>query len=241
MLAHSRTARRAALVALGSALGAVLVLGAPASGHVRVDPAEAVQGGFARLAFQVPNESDSASTTKLEIRLPEDAPVASVSTAPVPGWTVAVQRRRLDPPVVLNGAQVTEVVSVLTWTAVGDSGIRPGQFQEFAVSLGPLPKVNTMVFKTLQTYSDGTITRWIELPNPDGTEPENPAPTLVVKKPDGVPTVPHGHGDAEPASGGSSGAAVGFGIAGLVAGLGGLVLGAMAYVRSRRPHGLPIA
>lgn len=234
MPAGSRTVRRAALVALGSAFVATFAFAAPACAHVTVSPTEAVQGSFARVAFRVPTESDSASTIKVEVRLPDDAPVSSVSTAPVPGWTVTAQRRTLAKPVDVGGAQVTEVVSVLTWTATGDGAIKPGEFQEFPVSLGPLPKADVMVFKTLQTYSDGTIVRWIEEPGWSGTEPENPAPILRLTPGTGSANSAHG-GHSDTASPGSGGASLGLGIAGLVAGLGGLALGGIAYLRTRRP------
>lgn len=159
----------------------VLVVGTPAFAHVTVNPKEATAGGFARLAFRVPTESDSASTTKLEVHLPDNAPVASVSTMPVPGWTVATTKRKLDKPIDSHGTQISEVVSVITWTASSaDAAVKPGQFQEFGVSLGPIPSdAKQLVFKTLQTYSDGTIVRWIDEPK-DGAEAEHPAPVLKV-------------------------------------------------------------
>ena len=76
---------------------------------------------------------------------------------PVPGWTVAVEKRKLDPPLEVHGSQITEAVSKITWTATGDAAVKPGEFQEFPVSMGPLPEVDQLVFKTLQTYSDGNV------------------------------------------------------------------------------------
>ena len=60
--------------ALGAVVAAVLGVAGPASAHVTVNPNEATQGGYGRVAFRVPNESDTASTTKLEVNLPENAP-----------------------------------------------------------------------------------------------------------------------------------------------------------------------
>lgn len=229
---------RSAVVVAGAAVVGALAFAAPAAGHVTVNPTEAVQGGFARLAFRVPTEGDRASTVKVEVVLPENAPVASVSTMPVPGWTVTVQRRTLDKPLDVHGAQVTQVVSSIIWTASADAAVKPGQFQEFPVSMGPLPKVDTMVFKALQTYSDGTVVRWIEAPGPDGKEPaEDPAPVLKL-----VPATALAAdadqdeaGDDDDDNGGSGGLAVGLAVAGLIAGLGGLGLGGLAYLRTRRP------
>ena len=45
----------------------VLAMGAaPALAHVTVNPSEATKGEFARLAFQVPNESETADTVKVD-------------------------------------------------------------------------------------------------------------------------------------------------------------------------------
>ncbi|MBQ1074813.1 YcnI family protein [Micromonospora sp. C31] len=237
MIRHRRTASAVAALALGAVATAVLGFAAPASAHVTVNPQEASQGGYGRFAFRVPNESDTASTTKLEVVLPENAPVGSVSTMPVPGWTVTVQKRKVDPPVEVHGSQLSEVVSRLTWTATGDAGVEPGQFQEFPVSMGPLPQVETMVFKALQTYSDGNVQRWIEEPLPGGEEPESPAPVLALTAaaPSTAPTgaaAPQADDDDDDAT--SDGVATGLAIAGLVAGVGGLLLGGLAFSRTRR-------
>ncbi|SDX93027.1 Uncharacterized protein YcnI [Micromonospora pattaloongensis] len=247
MFRHRRSATTAAALALGAALVGVLGFAAPASAHVSVNPKEATQGGYARLAFRVPNESDTASTTKVEVVLPENAPVASVSTMPVPGWTVTTEKRKVDPPLEVHGSQVTEAISKITWTASADAGVKPGQFQEFPVSMGPLPKVDTMVFKTLQTYSDGNISRWIEEPPAaGGEEPEHPAPVLKVLPAGATPaTSPAaaaaGDDDDRDDESESDSVALGLGIAGLVAGLGGLALGGLAFARTRRTAGTPTA
>lgn len=171
----------------------VLLVGTPAFAHVTVNPKEATAGGFARLAFRVPNESDDASTTKLEVYLPENAPIASVSTMPVAGWTVATSKRKLDKPIEVHGSPVSEVISVITWTASSaDAAVKPGQFQEFPVSLGPIPSdAKQLVFKALQTYSDGAVVRWIDEPK-EGAELEHPAPVLnvVAAAPAASPTQP---------------------------------------------------
>ncbi|MEV1331098.1 YcnI family protein [Micromonospora costi] len=239
MIRTRRSATAAGALALGAVATAVLGFAAPASAHVTVNPKEATQGGYGRIAFRVPNESDTASTTKVEVVLPENAPVGSVSTMPVPGWTVAVEKRKVDPPIDVHGSQITEAVSKLTWTASANAGVKPGEFQEFPVSLGPLPQVDTMVFKTLQTYSDGNVSRWIEEPTPGGEEPEDPAPvlTLTAASPSASPApvaATASEVDDDDDEGEGNGAALGLGIAGLIAGLGGLALGGLAFARTRR-------
>ena len=171
--------KRTLLVAL--AAGAALVLPATtAFAHVTVNPREATQGGYAKLAFRVPNERDSASTTKLEINLPADHPFASVSVRPQAGWTYTVEKAKLATPIKSHDTEITEATSKITWTG---GAIKPGEFNEFEVSVGPLPSdVDSLTFKALQTYSNGEVVRWIEEATPGGAEPERPAPVLKLTK-----------------------------------------------------------
>ena len=151
--------KRTLLVAL--AAGAALVLPATSAfAHVTVNPREATQGGYAKLAFRVPNERDNASTTKLEINLPADHPFASVSVRPQAGWTYTVEKTKLATPIKSHDTEITEAVSKITWTG---GEIKPSEFNEFEVSVGPLPSdVDSLTFKALQTYSNGEVVRWIE-------------------------------------------------------------------------------
>ncbi|MDT4986377.1 MAG: hypothetical protein QOI74_471, partial [Micromonosporaceae bacterium] len=178
---------RGAAVAGAAAIVAALGFAGAASAHVSVSASDpAIQGGFTRVAFRVPNETENTDTTKVEVHLPPDHPVASVSVMPVPGWTVDAQKTKLATPLKSDDGEVTDAVTVITWTATADAAIKPGQFQEFAVSLGPLPETDKLIFKALQTYSDGNIVRWIEEPGSDGKEPEHPAPTLILAKAGGA-------------------------------------------------------
>lgn len=230
-----RTGLRVVLaVAIGALSTAVIGVGT-ASAHVTVNPKDATQGGYAKLAFRVPNEKDTASTTRVEIVLPTDrAPIASVSTRPVPGWTVAVEKATLATPLKVHDSEVTEVVSKLTWTATDEANqIKPNSFQEFEVSAGPLPEVDQIVFKALQTYSDGDVVRWID----EGAEADKPAPVLKLAKAAAAAATPvnaaQATGGDEGSSDEGSGLGLPFGIAGLVAGVAALVVALLAY--RRRP------
>ncbi|MFG2933018.1 YcnI family copper-binding membrane protein [Streptomyces achromogenes] len=168
----------AATVAAGSA---VLAPSVPAFAHVTVQPeGTAAKGGYAVVDVKVPNERDDASTTKVEISLPADHPIASVMPQPVPGWKATVTKSKLDKPLTMHGEKIDEAVSKVTWTADG-KGIEPGFFQKFPLSLGALPEnTDQLVFKALQTYSDKEVVRWIEVPQEGQDEPENPAPVLKL-------------------------------------------------------------
>ncbi|NYF97782.1 YcnI family protein [Janibacter cremeus] len=167
--------------ALAIASAAVVATTLPASAHVHVHPDATESGGYAALTFRVPNESDSASTTELVVTLPQDRPLASVSVRPVPGWSAEVTTKKLPEPVNTNNLTLTEAPRTITWTAdAEDAGIAPGEYQEFAISAGPLPEPGTLVLPTKQVYSDGEVANWSDVAEEGEEEPEHPAPSFEV-------------------------------------------------------------
>jgi periplasmic copper chaperone A len=153
-----------------------------ASAHVTIQPGSVEGGDFSVVSLRVPNERDDAATTKVRILLPVDQPLGSVQTTPVPGWRVRTAERTLDEPLEFFGSELSSVVSEVTWTATG-GGVRPGQFQDFPVSLGQLPESGDLVFTAVQTYSSGEKVAWNEVAVDDSAEPEHPAPVLTVTAP----------------------------------------------------------
>ncbi|MES9506901.1 YcnI family protein [Streptomyces sp. NPDC000609] len=172
----------------GVAASTVLILAGTASAHVSVQPqGEAAKGGYATVNFKVPNERDDSATTKVEVNFPTDHPLASVMPQAVPGWDIAVTKSKLAKPLEMHGQKINEAVSKVSWTATGDKderGIRPGDFQQFPLSIGQLPEdADQLVFKAIQTYDNKEVVRWIEEPKEGAAEPESPAPVLALTAP----------------------------------------------------------
>lgn len=248
----SRTSRlRSRAAAVAALAGATVLLAAvPAFAHVTVQPNTAAQGGYSTVAFKVPNEKDSASTVKVEVNVPTDHPIASVSLQPVPGWTATVTTSKLATPIKTDDGTVDKAVTKITWSG---GKIAPGQFQQFPVSFGPLPSdAASLSFKTLQTYDDGEVVRWIEVPQEGQPEPQNPAPTLKLTAPadegaaaataTGTPApapAADSKGTAQASSGGSDsdGTARALGVAGIVVGAAGVGFGIFAGRRRTAAQG----
>src|SRR6478752_1969933 len=136
-----------------------------AAAHVTVTPTQATQGGYGTFTFKVPNESATADTIKIEIKIPADTPVPSVSYEPVPGWTVATTEAPLPTPQTSDDGVLTKSVQTVTFTADPGTKIAPAQFQTF------------------QTYDDGSAVNWTDPIPADGSEPEHPAPTVALAGP----------------------------------------------------------
>ena len=131
---------------------------ASASAHVHVVSDDPAAGGYSHLTFNVPNESETAKTSKLEVTLPADTPFTSVSVKPVEGWTARITTSDLPAPVTIAGATVTKAPSSVVWTADAAHQIGPNEYQSFSLSVGVLPDAGTTV--TLPTIRPTPTGRW---------------------------------------------------------------------------------
>jgi uncharacterized protein YcnI len=169
---------------LSAAASATLYLGstafiAPASAHVHASSDDAVRGGTALVTFEVPNESTKgAATTAFTIDLSN---VTSVQTEAKPGWTANFDR---------DAASGT--VHSVTWTAAPNGGIPVDQFGLFRITV-KLPDADTVSFRANQTYADGSMVKWDQVPKPGEAEPSNPAPMLTLTEGSAPPPTHHQH------------------------------------------------
>ena len=231
--------------ALAAALGAatLVLLPAAAGAHVTVRTDSTASGSFSALTFRVPNESDTASTVKLEVQLPTDTPFLYVSTKQLPGWTVKTTEAPLPEPVEAEGTKITKAVSTVVWTASPAAGVKPGEYQDFSISVGPLPKPGAIEIPAVQTYSDGKVVKWNEPTPASGEEPEYPVPTFVITaaEPDSAeggaaaPAPSTGEAAASPNEA-TDPVARALGIGGLLVGVAGVATAVVAVRRSSGTH-----
>ncbi|MCH5671055.1 DUF1775 domain-containing protein [Streptomyces gilvus] len=142
------------------ALTATLALAGPALAHAEVeaDTPRALAENVT-LSFVSEAESDSAGFTQLRVVLPEGIAPGDVKLDAAPkGW-------KLKP----TGDGYT----------LGGPALKAGVDAEHSIKVRQLPDAKEIAFKTVETYSDGEISRWIELPD-GGPEPEQPAPVLKL-------------------------------------------------------------
>ncbi|MFJ9586155.1 DUF1775 domain-containing protein [Streptomyces acidicola] len=152
--------RRVALAG-AAALAATLALAAPAAAHVEVeaDTPQALAEDVT-LTFVSEAESDSAGFTELRVVLPEGIAPEDVTLDEAPkGWKFKATS---------DG-----------YTVAGPA-LKAGVDGEHKVRVRQLPDAKELAFKTVETYSDGKISRWIELPT-GGEDSEQPAPVLELK------------------------------------------------------------
>ncbi|MFF7051604.1 YcnI family protein [Streptomyces griseorubiginosus] len=236
-MSTARTTLRRASAATALAAVGVLAAAGVASAHVTVHPESYAKGATdGVLTFRVPNEEDTASTTKVQVYLPTDHPVLGVLVSPRDGWSAKVTSTRLKTPVKTDDGTITDAVSEITWTG---GHIDAGQFEDFDVAFGQLPDdTGQLAFKTLQTYSDGKTVRWIEQATAGDDEPENPAPVLKLTAKDAdtadsVPVTAKSAVSATSSASSSDSTARGIGVAGLVVGVLGLAAAVFAVLRGR--------
>lgn len=230
-----RRLRTVTLILLGL-FGAGLLWAGAASAHVTVAaPGVTAGAADATIVVRVPTESDTASTTGLKLQLPTDHPIAGVLVAPIDGWTATIKNTKLATPLKTDDGDITEVVSEIDWRAGAGGGIKPGFFGQFTIIAGKLPDdVNSLTFKAIQSYSDGSSVSWIEQAAPGSSaEPEHPAPVLQLA----AASSPTAGGSGSAAVSHSSSSGSGKATTGIVLGIIGIVLGggALLLVLLRRP------
>ncbi len=205
---------------------AALTMPAVAAAHVEIEPTTAPGGDLAHLTLQVPNESEAAATTSVSVQIPDK--VLLVRFAPKPGWKRTVVTEKLAQTSTVGEDVISDRVSQVTWSG---GKISPGEFETFDISVALPDEPDTeLTFPAVQRYDDGTVVRWIGAEDSD-----EPAPRVTIA----AAEEGHGHGATTTtsttttsssttsethASDGKTNAALGFGIAGLVAGLGALVV-----------------
>ncbi|HEV2344411.1 MAG TPA: YcnI family protein [Actinocrinis sp.] len=242
--------RRATVTATAVTVATVAIVAVtalPASAHVTVSPTSLPKGSTGELAFKVPNEESKATTTEVQLQIPTDHPIAQVLPRQLPGWTVTVKTTTLATPLKTDDGTFTTAVSEIDWTG---GTIPVGQYQDFQISVDPLPTDTAqLVFKAVQTYSNGDIVRWIDLTQPGQPAPDHPAPVLTLTAADSSDSSSGGSGSnnnaaaanpsasavaAQSSTGGSDSARVGIwlGALGLAAGLAALALTLVSRRRS---------
>ncbi|HTZ86641.1 MAG TPA: DUF1775 domain-containing protein [Solirubrobacteraceae bacterium] len=172
----SRSPARRSLAAAG-AVALAAALAGPAMAHVQIAPTVVAPNDPVKFTVLVPGERDT-ETTKVDMKMPSG--LLPFSYEQTPGW-----KRQL---VKASNGEVEQIV----WTG----RLARDGFVEFSFLAGTPPHPGELAFKALQTYSDGTVVRWIGAP-----ESEHPAPvTRIVAG----ATRENAGGEGQKASGASS-------------------------------------
>nr|WP_306902936.1 YcnI family protein [Arthrobacter pascens] len=218
------------LAAVAASTGMIAMAATAASAHVKVDPDSTGANGYSHLTFNVPNESPTAKTSKLEVKLPTNTPFTSVSVKPVEGWTAQVITSDLPKPVTVSGTTVTKAPTSVIWTADSTHQIGQNEYQSFSLSVGKLPQAGTtVILPAAQTYTDGTVVNWDEKTVDGQPEPKHPAPAFTTTADGGdAAAAAASPAAASPVSQTSSDSNDGTSVWGVVLGAAGFVLGAAA-------------
>ncbi|MGX6608371.1 DUF1775 domain-containing protein [Micromonosporaceae bacterium Da 78-11] len=147
------------------ALAAVAVAGlaGPALAHVEVSADKTTAGAEnVTLTFNGEAENDAAGIQSERVVLPDGIDPATVTLVKGPaGWTF------------------TRTADGFT---VAGKALKVGADAEWKVKIAKLPAGETRLsFKTLETYGNGDVSRWIEIQEAGQDEPENPAPLVTLK------------------------------------------------------------
>jgi uncharacterized protein YcnI len=201
----ARFAARSATVLVVAAVATVFaVLGElpqadPAAARVSIVPGAVKGGGTETFAVRLANERQDTSTNRLELAFPDDYPVSILAVTSVKGWTARVSTRRLRE---VEGQAVRTVATSIVWEG---GRVGPGQFEQFLVTLGRLPRDGRLALTATQTYTNGDTEQW---PGPSASGRSDAAPAITIgagtvttppattSQPTAAVTAPDGRADA---------------------------------------------
>jgi uncharacterized protein YcnI len=147
-------------IAAALAVAASLALAAPAAAlaHAIVSPPVVVSGKDQVFTLAVPTEEENATTTSVELTLPDGFGIDSFVAAP--GWTRKVEQ---------TGSGDNATISKITWTG----GKTPTDEVSVFQFVGSAAEAKTYDFHVTQTYSNGKVVDWS---GPESSDA--PAPTI---------------------------------------------------------------
>ena len=148
--------------ALCAAFVTALVVASSALAHAKIAPPIVQKATDYVFTVAVPTESETASTTMVELTPPEGFTIDAVT--PTPGWEVEVER---------SGSGEEAVITKITWSG---GSIPPEQATNFAI-VGEAESAEDYAFDVRQTYSDGEVADWI---GPEDSD--TPAPVVEAKE-----------------------------------------------------------
>lgn len=167
------------LIPVCGAVAALLLAAGPALSHVTLGAAEATIGTTEKLVLQVPHGCAGAATTKLRVRVPDG--VIGVKPMPKAGWDLEKIHGPYAQPHQLRGASVTEGVVEIAWSG----HLADDEYDEFTLRgfiSTDLAPGSMLYVPVVQECEDGSIERWIEVPEPgeDAHDRASPAPGLML-------------------------------------------------------------
>ncbi|KAI9176072.1 hypothetical protein H9P43_006437 [Blastocladiella emersonii ATCC 22665] len=200
------------------------LLATSASAHVTLNPPTVTRNSYAVSAVRVPHGCDGASTTGITVKIPDG--VSSVKPQAVPGWTVTITTRPLNPPITSEGKTINTTVDTVTWN--NGPAIPDSQYADFGLQWKTPDAVTRIVFPVTQVCEGGKTTAWDQVPKTDEEKKNSPrpAPGVSVTDPPAA-TVPAANATAAAAAAAKSAgsASVSGGVAAV---LGAAVAGAAA-------------
>ena len=131
--------------AIAAALLAGGALAAQAGAHAEVSPTVAQKGSSELFSLVVPTEEEGATTTSVELTVPDGFGIDSFEAAP--GWKRSVQA---------TGSGEEAVVQKVTWTG----GKTPTGEDSVFRFLASAAKTGDNTFEVRQSYSNGKVVDW---------------------------------------------------------------------------------
>lgn len=156
-------------------------LATPAGAHVAFASPEVTAGGRGSAALRVGHGCNGSPTTEIAVTIPDG--VTRVTPRALAGWTVTIEKRQLDVPVLINGFEVREVVSRIIWSG---GSLPDDVYEEFDFRFTAPDTPGTVIYFPVEQKCQQGSWSWSSIPGPGERweEMDTPAPFFrILPKP----------------------------------------------------------
>ncbi|KAI8913970.1 hypothetical protein DFJ77DRAFT_465393 [Powellomyces hirtus] len=126
-------------------------------GHASANPPVGVPAKSMVTSIRIPHGCNKTATNWVSVAIPAD--VTSVKPQQIPGWTIVLTTRPLNPPVISDGIEVNTTTDTVTWQ---NGTLQDGYFMDFGLSvrMPAGPDGTVVAFETRQLCENGEGYNW---------------------------------------------------------------------------------
>jgi uncharacterized protein YcnI len=142
--------------------------------HATVQPRQAAQGSYQRLAIAATHGCEGSATTQVIVTIPES--LMGAKPMPKAGWVVETEVRDLAQPYLSHGKEIKRDVRTITWKG---GKLLDAHFDEFVISVKVWDKTGKIYLPVTQLCDQGRLD-WNQIPASPSEKLPYPAPYIEV-------------------------------------------------------------
>lgn len=142
--------------------------------HATVQPKQAVQGSYQRLAIGITHGCEGSATTQVIVTVPES--LMGAKPMPKAGWQLVTEVRDLSVPYQSHGKEIKRDVRAIIWKG---GSLPDAYYDEFVIQVKVTNKTGPVFIPVTQLCETGRMD-WNQIPSSAPEKLLFPAPVLEI-------------------------------------------------------------